>query len=408
MKLRDRYRDVSLVKMRRPGYLAAPLLAVTLLISACGSSTSSGTKTSTGSGSSSTTAATSSGTSDSSSLKASLTKLEQVPTFTAPGPAIQASKFAGSTMVTIDCAPSAAPPAQTTAATVAAGKVAGINVKVLAGGNEDIPLDTQFLDQAINLKPRAIITVGCIPPLLTVPLQAAKNAGIPVVCANYIPPEVGTPGQGCGSLAFGNAMQPASEGTDLAKYVAIHGPKNAQIGFVSADEIAGSPAVESTFKAGLAKYCPGCKIVDIQNVNPGNWVTSLSSTISSMLVVHPAMNYLVPVFDGMAPFVTSALASSASVKSVKIITTQGSIGAAMTDVEKGIFAADVGSSDTWVGWVALDQAMRAALNLQPETNPSVPVRFETKASLQGADPTSDAAIYGTSYVDGFKKLWGLG
>ncbi len=403
---RDKNISKSKIRVRRPGHVTVPLLAVALVISACGSSTSSTTKTATTSGSSP--SASSSGASNTSSLKASLTKLEQIPTFTAPGPAIQASKLAGSTMVTIDCAPSAAPPAQTTAATVAAGKVAGINVKVLAGGNEDIPLDTQFLDQAINLKPKAIITVGCTPPLLTVPLQAAKSAGIPVVCANYIPPNVGAPGQGCGTLAFGDAMQPASEGTDLAKYVAVHGPKNAQIGFVSADEIAGSPAVEATFKTGLAKYCPGCKIIDIQNVNPGNWVTSLSSTISSMLVAHPNMNYLVPVFDGMAPFVTSALASSASGKSVKVITTQGSIGAAMTNVEKGIFAADVGSSDVWVGWVAIDQAMRAALNLQPETNPSVPVRFETKASLNGANPNSDAAIYGTSYVNGFKKLWGLG
>ena len=384
---------------------AAPLISVVLLAAACGSSSSAPASSSTTAGSSATTAASSSG---NASLKASLSKLEVAPTFTPPGPAFSASKLAGSKIVTVDCAPSAAPPAQTTAATVAAGKAAGLNVTVLAGGNEDIPLDTQFIDQAINQKPIAIITVGCTPPLLTVPLQAAKAAGIPVVCANYIPPTVGAPGQGCGPLAFGDAMQPASEGTVLAELIALNGPKDAQIGFLSADEIAGSPAVEKTFKAGLAQYCPSCKIAAIQNVNPGNWVTSLTPTINAMLVAHPNLNYLIPVFDGMTPFVTAALKNSPAGKSVKVITTQGSIGAAMTDVENGTFLADVGSSDTWVGWTAIDQAMRAALKLPPETNPAVPMRLETASSLKGADPTSDSAIYGTSYVQGFMKLWGLG
>lgn len=391
---------------RRSLLAAAPLLSIALLAAACGSSGTSSTATTAGSssGGSPTTAASGA----TASIQASLTALEGIPTFTPPGPAINISKLSGSKIVTIDCAPSAAPPAQTTAATVAAGKVAGINVTVLAGGNEDIPLDTQFLDQAINLKPIAIITVGCTPPLLTVPLQAAKTAGIPVVCANYIPPTVGAPGQGCGPLAFGDAMQPASEGTVLAEEIAVNGPPNAKIGFLSADQIAGSPAVETTFKAGLAKYCPGCTIVDTQNVNPGNWVTSLTSTITSMLVAHSDLNYLIPVFDGMSPFVTAALKSSPSASSVKVLTTQGSVGAALTNVANGTFTADVGSSDTWVGWVALDQAMRAALKLPPETNPTVPVRLETAASLKGVDPTSDSAIYGTSYVQGFKTLWGLG
>ncbi len=384
--------------------VAGPLSAVLLLAAACGSSSSSATTATTSGSGSATTAASSSN----ASLQASLDKLTGVPTFTAPGPAFNASSLAGSKIVSVDCAPSAAPPAQTTAATVAAGKAAGLNVTVLAGGNEDIPLDTQFIDQAINLKPIAIITVGCTPPLLTVPLQAAKNAGIPVVCANYIPPIVGAPGQGCGPLAFGDAMQPAAEGTVLAEEIALNGPKNAKIGFLSANEIAGSPAIEKTFKAGLAKYCPGCQIVDTQNVDPGNWVTSLTPTITSMLTAHSDLNYLIPVFDGMTPFVSAALKSSSAGSSVKVLTTQGSTGAAMTNISNGTFMADVGSSDTWVGWTAIDQAMRAALKLPPEANPAVPMRLETAASIKGEDPKSDSAIYGDSYVQGFKTLWGLG
>lgn len=311
-------------------------------------------------------------------------------------------------MVAIDCAPSAAPPVQTTEGVVAAGKVAGINVSVLAGATQDIPQEIKFFDQAINSKPAAIISVGCVPQLLQVPFQAAKTAGIPIIASDDMGPTVGAPGQGGGSLVFGVAAQPmSSEGTVLAKEVAVNGPKNAKIGFVSTNDIAGSPQIETAFKAGLAKYCPGCKIEDVANVDASLWVTSLAQTISSMLSSHPNLNYLIPVFDGQAPFVASALGSSSADKSIKVITTQGSVGAAMGDVQKGLFFSDVGTSSTWVGWTAMDQAMRAALKLSPESNPILPIRLVTASTLSGASPTSDAAIYGTSYVSGFKKLWGL-
>lgn len=385
-----------------------PVASLAMLAAACGSSTSAASTTQSSSAASSSTAANSSGTT--ANLASTLKALEAMPTFKAPGPPIDASKLAGKGIVIVNGDPSAAPPTQTVNGVVAAAQVAGIKTTVLNGTGSQVAIYTQLLDQAISRKPMAIVTVAVVPSLVKTQLQAAKTAGIPVIIGlqRYHSSPTG-PNQLAGSLYYGLATQPAPvEGTILAEQIAADGPPNATVGFVSSNVIPLSPQIFDALKAGLAKYCPGCKIVDTQNVDPSNWVADLSSTASAMLSGHPDMNYLIPVFDGMAPFVISALGSSGGGHNVKVITTQGSVGAAMSAVQKGTFFSDVGSSSAWAGWVALDQALRAGLGLPPETDPNIPVRLETAAQLNGINANSDTAVYGTSFQEGFKKLWGLG
>ncbi len=391
--------------------LYLPLAAVALVGAACGSSNTA-SSTSTTSGANSSTASTSGGSSSSSlaTIKSQLTALEAIPTFTAPGPAISASKLAGKSIVIINGDPSAAPPAQTVNGVVAAAKAAGLQSTVLNGSSSQVAVYTQLLDQAIARKPMAIVTVAVVPALVKTELQKAKSAGIPVIIGlqRYHSSPTG-PNQLAGSVYYGFVTQPApEEGTILAEQVALDGPSNATVGFVTSNVIPLSPQIYDSFKAGLAKYCAGCKIVDTQNVDPSNWVGSLTSTVSSMLSANPNMNYIVPVFDGMAPFIISALGTSGGGHNVKVITTQGSVGAAMSAVQKGTFLSDVGQSSAWDGWALVDQALRAGLGLPPETNPNIPLRLVMAAQLQGTNTSSDSAIYGTSYVQGFKKLWGLG
>lgn len=391
-----------------------PVASVTLLAAACGSSTSSNsssTSASTTQASSSATSSTAAGSSGSTSdLASTLKALEAVPTFKAPGPPINVAKLAGKSIVVINGDPAAAPPTQTANGIVAAAQVAGLKPTLLNGTGSQVAVYTQLLDQAISRKPMAIVTVAVVPSLVKTQLQTAKNAGIPVIIGlqRYHSSPTG-PNQLAGSLYYGFSTQPApSEGTILAEQIAADGPSNATIGFVSSNVIPLSPQIYDALKAGLAKYCPGCKIVDTQNVDPSNWVASLGSTVSSMLAANPNMNYLIPVFDGMAPFVISALNGSGGGHNVKVITTQGSVGAAMTAVQKGTFLSDVGTSSTWDGWVAVDQALRAGLGLPPETDPNIPLRLVTASQLNGVNANSDSAVYGTSFEDGFKTLWGLG
>lgn len=388
-----------------------PLAAVALVAAACGSSSTASSTSSTSASTNYTSASTTSGASSSlAGIKSQLSALESIPSFKAPGPSIKASKLAGKSIVIINGDPSAPPPAQTVKGVVAAAQAAGIKTTVLNGSSSQVAVYTQLLDQAISRKPMAIVTVAVVPALVKTELQKAKSAGIPVIIGlqRYHSSPTG-PNQLAGSAYYGFVTQPAPvEGTILAEQVAVDGPSNATVGFVTSNVIPLSPQIYDAFKSGLAKYCPGCKIIDTQNVDPSNWVGSLSSTVSAMLSAHPNMNYLIPVFDGMAPFIISALGTSGSGSHVKVITTQGSVGAAMSAVQKGTFLSDVGQSAAWDGWALMDQALRAGLGLPPESNPAIPVRIVTAAQLKGVNPNSDSAIYGTSFEAGFKKLWGLG
>lgn len=393
---------ISRVNYRKKAPLVTMLVAGATVLAACGSSSSASSKATTTVPSSSTSASTSSA--STSGLSSKLKALEAVPAFKNPGPAISASKLAGKTVVMIDGDPAAGPVIQAANGVIAAAKVAGLNLRVLNGQNASTSTYIQLLDQAIAAKPMAIITLAVAPALVKPQLQAAKSAGIPVVVglqqwhANPSRPDY-----------FGFVTQPgAEEGLVMAEQIAATGPKNAQIGFITSNVINLSLQIYNSFKSGLAKYCPGCKIVDVQNVDPSNWVSSLSSTASSILAAHPNLNYLIPVFDGMTPFIASALGSAGGAHKVKVVTTQTSIGASLKEVQNGTFTSDVGSSAAWEGWAMIDQALRAGLNLPPESSTTIPVRLLNASDLSGENINSDASVFGTSYVQGFKKLWGLG
>lgn len=386
------------------------LTTVALLTAACGSSSSATSTSQTTSPGSTTSAASSSPGSSTASLASQLQALDKVPSFKAPGPPINVSKLAGSTFVAVNCDPATIPPTQAIQGTVQAGKAAGINMKVLnITGMDNVTSAVQTMDQAINLKPKAIIAT-CSPQLIAVPLQTAKADGIPVVIESVVSPNPSAPGQGAGPNVFGVTSEPyALQGTLLAKEIAVIGPKNAQVGFISSNVILGSLAIENAFKAGLAKYCPGCQLVASPNVDPTNFVTQMASTVTSMLTAHPNLNYLIPVLDGLDPFVIQGLKSGGTKRpNLKVITTQGTTGAPLTDVQQGVIFSDIGISNFWDGWAGMDQAMRGALGLHPETNLNLPERYFTTSSSAGLDVTSDSAVYGTGYVQGFKKLWSLG
>ena len=373
------------------------------ILSACGSSSSASSTSTTNASSSSSSSSSSTGSSASSTLASQLKSLEAVPSFKAPGPSLNASKLSGKTVAVIDGDPAAGPVIDAANGITAAAKVAGLNLKLLNGQNASTSTYIQLLDEAIALKPVAIITLAVAPALVKPQLQQAKKDGIPVVVglqqwhASPNRPDY-----------FGFVTQPgAEEGTLLAEQIAADGPKNATVGFITSNVINLPLQIYNSFKTALAKYCPGCKIVDTQNVDPSNWVSSLTSTASSILSANPNLNYLIPVFDGMTPFIVSAL-GAASGHSVKVITTQGSTGAAIKELQNGTFTSDIGASGIWEGWAMVDQALRAGLNMSPESHTTLPVRVLNKSDLSGVNPNSDAAVYGTSYVSGFKKLWGLG
>ncbi len=318
-----------------------------------------------------------------------------------------AGKLAGKRLEVIDCAPGAAPPVQITQGAAEAGKAAGLNVRVTtASQTNDVTQDVQLLNQAVSRKPDAIIT-SCVSSFLTAPVAAAKKAGIPVVATADMEPDASKPGQGAGPNAFGVAGQSQTKsGYLLGEWIAAHGPTKAKIGIITTNDILSSSSIVNGYKSAIAKYCSACATV-YPNVSAADWTSQLTSATTALLAANPDLNYVIPALDGQTPYVVPGLRASQKLGKVDVLTTQGTVGAALGYVKSGDFSLDVGISENEVGWQAVDQAMRGMLRLSPEPQPALQPVLVSTDSLKGTDSSEQAAVYGTAYEGAFKKIWGL-
>lgn len=329
---------------------------------------------------------------------------------TAPLPkmdSIDVSKLAGKRIEVIDCAPGAAPPVQVTAGAAEAAKVAGLDVRVTtASQTNNVTEDVQIFKQALQRKPAAIIT-ACVSAFLKSGIADAKKAGIPVVVTSDMEPDPSLPGQGAGPNAYAVAGQSQTQsGYLLGLWIASHGPSNAKVGFIRTDDIVSSASILEGYKAALAKYCPSCSTV-YTNVSVAQWTSQLQTAAAAFLSANQDLDYLIPVLDGQTPYLVPALRAAGRIGKVHVLTTQGTVGAALGYVQSGTFDLDVGIAENEVGWQAVDQAMRGMLGLTPEPMPALQPVLVSTASLQGVDSKSQDAVYGTTYKSEFRALWGL-
>lgn len=392
---------VRFSRRQRPAVAGVLLVAGSMLLAACGSSSSSTGSSGSNSASKSQAAA----------LTKQLTAMEGYPAFTAPGPALDAKKLPKSTrIVVIDNSPSVGPLEESSAGAMAAAKAAGFSPKLLNGGADNtVSQDIDLLEEAVNLHPAVVLQVGIITALEAAGLQDAKSHGVPVIAINDNQPQAGAVGQGSGPLIAATASEDYSvAGTGIAKYVASKGPSNALIGAITSDDIVPSNIIFDSFKSELAKLCPKCRVIS-QNVDTADWTTQVTPTVTSMLDGNPSMNYLFPVVDGMAPWVSPALTAGTH-PNLSVISVNATPGAAMQSLKSGQFAAEVGEAPQMIGWYSFDAALRVMLKLPAETDPNEPQTFFTTGLMNSRNlsPSSVASLFGDSYEAGFLKLWGLG
>lgn len=397
------------MKATKKGSLAivSSLSVMSLLVTACGSSnTASATSTSvtaSKSGVTSTTAVTQNVVSQ---AKSEIAKYVGIPTFTPPGPSIEASKLKGKTVMVVDDNTVADALVQITKGVQAAGQLLGISVETYNGQNIISSIE-QGVQQGINQKVDAIMLVGIATSLVPSSVAAANAAKIPVISVLPSQPDLTAPGQGYGSGIFGGSGPSYIElgrlMADAAMVESNGGPINAGvIDFNNPGELAVVGGIKSVFTS-----CSNCKILTTQDIEPQNWATKITGATSSMILANPNLNYIFPTADTMAIFAVPGISQSGATGKVSVVTEDGD-SAVLSLIQKGpVVAADPGYSTPWIGWEAMDQALRAMSGMQPG-NPVVPIRYFDKSNLNGVDVTSLSTLYGDAYLAGYKNLWGLG
>jgi ribose transport system substrate-binding protein len=400
----------------RPGIrvLVCACLAIlaAVFVAACGSSSGGSSSESTGestTGGSETTAGEKPAASASSGVAAAEKDVQEhlvpIEEFTPPGPAIKASEAESVSGKAIWYIP--------VSASIEAFKP---EIKGLEEASEALGLrynicDAKFLPsaesacitQAINSKPVAILTDSEEPSRATNALSAAEAAGIPIVAIN-------AGGKETEKIRFLSSGQPESTAIAMNWIIANSGGEANILNIGAIDNI---PAEEAT-EAGqeeLKKNCPNCELdkVDFTAAQ----IPQFDSISSSALLKNPDAEYGFPEFDFYVPAFQQGVAQAGKTNDIKVVSINAALGQLQDMAKGGKQEVDVGANPNYVGWAAVDLALRMSLGLPAPTSPTVPVRVFDKENVSELELTEAASLAGewygsTSYKQEFPKLWGAG
>ena len=375
--------------------------AAALLLSACGASSSSATASSTS------TTSTPNVVANFAALKAAVAKDEAVPVFTPPGPAINISSLKGKTVFVIPQAPFPFVQGITESMQRIAQKT-GINMIVYP--NQGLASQwVQGMQTAIAEKVNLIVLSAAPDPRELQPqLEAAKAAGIPVLVTHFYDDSSPLPPT-CEACAAGvSAIVPAPfdrAGLDEANWIITHTSGHAHVLIIGATEDIVTNGIVATMQNEYQKECSTTCSTKVVDIPPSEWGTKVEPEVAAALTADPSINVVDCLFDAQVPGAVQAIKTLA--KNVPVVSFNGSTSALTYIQNHDIAAMDVGESVGWIGYAAFDQAFRLMLGL-PAGKDQLPLRIWDSTNVSAAgNPPNLLDGYGTAYITGFDKLWGI-
>ena len=335
------------------------------------------------------------------SAQAQISKYLSVPAFTPPGPAVDAAKAKGKTILVVAHDLVSDELVGIANGVKQAGAAAGLQVSIYNGEGQPSTIQ-QGIQRGISERVGAILLDGVAANLVPTVLQAATAAHVPVVGMTIgLPSEGGGgPGVDAAAAADNNLM-----GELIADTAIVKGDGTVRAileDFNNPDSVGVVAGIKKAFA-----QCPSCKIVATADVEPPDWPTQLATTTASLVQSNPTANFVLPTADTMGIFATAGIQQAGAASRVKVVSADGSGAGPLSLVQKGtVYIADPGASPSWTGWLGVDQALRLMTGMKPG-NPVVPTRYLDSANLGSLNVSSDSALYGDGYEIGFRKLWGL-
>ncbi|MBS1881348.1 MAG: substrate-binding domain-containing protein [Actinobacteria bacterium] len=285
-------------------------------------------------------------------------------------------------------------------------EAAGVNLTII-DGKSMVSNFSSGIEKAIAQNADAIL-LGGFPTILVKPaLAKAKAAGIPVIATHTTDPGPVT-GEDKGTIAAYATHSYSFPGEIMADYTASDSEGSANVALIESKELDTSNLVSAAYLKELGKVCPECSVKQF-NVPVAQW-NGLQSQIQSILQSNPEVNYVVPVFDGMALFMIPGITTAGKSNSVKMVTFNASP-AVMEYLAKGdIVAAEVGDATVLQGWGYADQTFRVLLGEPPLDDINVPERLFTEENIGSINLEEPESTWYTNanYQAAYKKLWGLG
>ena len=333
---------------------------------------------------------------------------KQLPTFEAPGPAIDVSSLEGKSMFLIPLVPN--PFNQSIEATMQdiADQV-GMELTIYANQGQASQW-VQGMNAAIAAQPDIIVLNTAPDPRLLQPqLEAAKEAGIPVLVTHFYDDSSPEPPDCDGCAAGVTALVTAPfyvAGEAAANWMIQDSNGTANVLLIGAEDALPSPGTIERMQETFANNCPACK-VKVLNIPIADWNTKTQGEVQSALTADPDITYVYPLYDAMVAGAVPAVETVGRADSVKVASYNGSPYVLEFIQDGNIAAMDVGEDTVGIGYANMDQAFRILLG-EPTVPQRTPIRIfdSTNVDDAGTPPTVGTG-YGNALAEGFTELWGL-
>jgi ribose transport system substrate-binding protein len=326
-----------------------------------------------------------------------------LPRFKAPGPPVDVSSLKGKTIFNITV--SSAVPFCNSVDGYMAGVARNAGLKFVEFKNQGQPSEwVQGIHQAINTHASIIsLQCGILPKIIAPQIREATRAGIPVVASHYTDVSFPTPTL-LKAAAFGRFLQAARLDVDYA--IKDAGGKPLDVLVIYPKEIVPALQMIAAIKDEIKTHCgPQCKAKYI-NVPTARWATDLENEVRTALTADANVNYVIPIFDSMSLFAAPGIQAAGGAGKVKITTFNGTP-PILKLIDKGnVVVMDVGENTKWLGYLNMDQIFRVLAHMKPVHKYAGPLRIIDKSNIgeTGADYEGG---FGTGFVSGYRKLWGL-
>jgi ribose transport system substrate-binding protein len=185
---------------------------------------------------------------------------------------------------------------------------------------------------------------------------------------------------------------------------------NVNVFIVQSKELFATSAYIDAMEDEFNTRCPECKRSYV-NVPVVDWSSKITAPCQSAILRDPDLNYIVPIYDSMSQFVVPAITITNARDRVKIATFNGTP-FVLKMVQDGQVEMDIGENLDWIGRANMDTYMRALCILDlPSPTPNRPASpiyiFDASNAHTAGTPPQMSVGYGTEYIEGYRKLWGL-
>jgi ribose transport system substrate-binding protein len=375
--------------------LAVAIAAGALLIAGCGGDDDAG-------GAASQKAA--GGGADIAAAQALIDKYSAEPTFTPPGPPIDAvSGMKGKKIMEIPVSSEIPIAKVLDDELVAQSKRVGFELKVWE--NQGKPDQwVQGMEAAIAQGYDAIDLLAIQPDALKPQIEKARKAGIKVISSHLA-------GFGWQVPDFidGAVRLPYEEaGEVLAAWAIVQTKGKADVLAIQATDQLSSADMIKGMRAVFARDCPDCRLT-ARNVPTTQWASGVQKEVGTGLQRDPNVNYIVPIFDAMTPFAIAGRQVAGKAATAGMASFNGTP-FALDLVSQGKLDMNLGENEVWIARAMLDAAMRAAMGepVPEDTYKAAPLLVFTKDNVaQAGTPPDPAKGYGDAYEAGFDQLWGI-